>query len=403
MSAAERLAPRPVAEGERAIDCGDGTRAGRDQEGLVVERCAAGGSDRVRTGIDRGQRVAPDVGMVLAGEALEVDPSRGPEREWLGDEVGSVARTAPRARSTRPGLALRRGHRAPARPRRRRCLHPQSGLGHAGHSAYRAREPMPRSARPAGPREASIPGHGWMRRQRRAATRSARGGASARCSSRVADCANGKERSAWSQAASRGRGATRRARRRFQLTHASAPAAMNQLAEIETADLIVLGATHREAGRVCPAASASAFSTALRARLRSPPSYGRSEHAGLGLVGVGYDGHDESKHALGFARRSRRHRSGVAPDHGRARRVVASEWATEAGQLFRRGDPAAVLAQQGAELDLLVVGSAAFGRARAALSGEVSHEVMRTAPCPVIVVPRPRRIETSSQTSAAAR
>ena len=52
------------------------------------------------------------------------------------------------------------------------------------------------------------------------------------------------------------------------------------------------------------------------------------------------------------------------------------------------GDPAAVLADQGVELDLLVLGSRGYGPVRATLLGAVSAEVMRTAPCPVVVTPR---------------
>jgi nucleotide-binding universal stress UspA family protein len=53
-----------------------------------------------------------------------------------------------------------------------------------------------------------------------------------------------------------------------------------------------------------------------------------------------------------------------------------------------RGDPASVLIERSRELDVLVLGSRAYGPARHALLGSVSARVMREARCPVLVVPR---------------
>jgi nucleotide-binding universal stress UspA family protein len=53
-----------------------------------------------------------------------------------------------------------------------------------------------------------------------------------------------------------------------------------------------------------------------------------------------------------------------------------------------RGDPASVLIDSSAELDLLVLGSRAYGPLRHALLGSVSAHVMREAHCPVLVMPR---------------
>jgi nucleotide-binding universal stress UspA family protein len=60
----------------------------------------------------------------------------------------------------------------------------------------------------------------------------------------------------------------------------------------------------------------------------------------------------------------------------------------ETEAVMKDGDPAEVLAAQADELDFLVLGSRGYGPIRRALLGGVSAEVMRTAPCPVIVVPR---------------
>ncbi|HEY8303794.1 MAG TPA: universal stress protein [Solirubrobacteraceae bacterium] len=53
-----------------------------------------------------------------------------------------------------------------------------------------------------------------------------------------------------------------------------------------------------------------------------------------------------------------------------------------------RGDPASVLVERSAELDLLVLGSRAYGPLRHVLLGSVSARAMREAKCPVLVVPR---------------
>jgi nucleotide-binding universal stress UspA family protein len=52
------------------------------------------------------------------------------------------------------------------------------------------------------------------------------------------------------------------------------------------------------------------------------------------------------------------------------------------------GDPAEVLVESSHELDLLVLGSRAYGPVRHALLGSVSAAVMREAHCPVLVLPR---------------
>jgi nucleotide-binding universal stress UspA family protein len=53
-----------------------------------------------------------------------------------------------------------------------------------------------------------------------------------------------------------------------------------------------------------------------------------------------------------------------------------------------RGDAASVLIERSGELDILVLGSRAYGPLRYALLGGVSARVMREARCPVLVLPR---------------
>jgi nucleotide-binding universal stress UspA family protein len=60
----------------------------------------------------------------------------------------------------------------------------------------------------------------------------------------------------------------------------------------------------------------------------------------------------------------------------------------EAHSVLLEGDPAAELANQGVELELLVLGSRGYGPLRRVLLGGVSQSLMGLAPCPVIVLPR---------------
>jgi nucleotide-binding universal stress UspA family protein len=68
---------------------------------------------------------------------------------------------------------------------------------------------------------------------------------------------------------------------------------------------------------------------------------------------------------------------------------VAIELAGEDCELdVRRGDPCRLLLEASERLDLLVLGSRAYGPIRHALLGGVSAAVMRGAHCPVLVLPR---------------
>lgn len=64
-----------------------------------------------------------------------------------------------------------------------------------------------------------------------------------------------------------------------------------------------------------------------------------------------------------------------------------------------KGDPCKVLVERSGGLDLLVLGSRAYGPLRHALLGSVSAPVMREAHCPVLVVPRGSRPDESEAES----
>ena len=200
----------------------------------------------------------------------------------------------------------------------------------------------------------------------------------------------------------------------------SAPKALHELAVAESADLVVLGSTHwGTAGRVVFGSVAERLLHGGPCAVAvAPKGFRRRPHTGFDLIGVGYDAGEESRRALSFAERlANPHEAGLrligvvpeqppvgpdAPDELREAReplieryrgqlnngVESLHGRVEAETKLAEGDPAAVLADQSVELDLLVLGSRGYGPVLATLLGAVSAEVMRTAPCPVVVTPR---------------
>jgi nucleotide-binding universal stress UspA family protein len=199
-----------------------------------------------------------------------------------------------------------------------------------------------------------------------------------------------------------------------ELRAVSAPAGLSDTAATEEAELIIIGSTHRgKLGRALPGSvSERLLSRAPCAVVVAPRGFARVEHFGLGLIGVAFDGSLESELALQRASAlagrldaslrvitivptmgtdSTKPMSEVLHDHGRdVRDRALSElppW-VEVESALEDGDPAAALARHGVDLDLLVIGSRGYGPVRRTLLGGVSADVMRTAPCPVVVVPR---------------
>jgi nucleotide-binding universal stress UspA family protein len=197
--------------------------------------------------------------------------------------------------------------------------------------------------------------------------------------------------------------------------------ALQALAERGEADLIVLGSTHHAAfGSVAPGAVAEHLLHGAKCRLViAPKGYGQTDHSEdrLRVAAVGFDGMAESYAALEEAAR-------LALKFGGSLRVVgvatpvpamgaaaAAQAGAEAGPdfqtrlnqavaelppevralpVYERGDPVGKLLEA-AEMgvDLLVLGSRGFGPVMRLLIGSVSSRVIREAPCPVLVVPRP--------------
>jgi nucleotide-binding universal stress UspA family protein len=219
---------------------------------------------------------------------------------------------------------------------------------------------------------------------------------------------------------------------RHELIDTSAARALGQLAEDQGANLIVIGSTHRGTlGRVYPGSVGERLLNGAPCAVAvAPRGFARRDHFGLGVVGVAYDGTPESRLALTEAEQLAGELGAslkliaVAPDvpvtpsrightdagyaealHRHFRDVLDRASSTlhgAADTVLDEGDPAAALAARGVELDLLVIGSRGYGPLRRVLLGGVSAEVMRTAPCPVIVVPRVSASTTDESARAAA-
>jgi nucleotide-binding universal stress UspA family protein len=197
--------------------------------------------------------------------------------------------------------------------------------------------------------------------------------------------------------------------------------ALQALAESGEADLIVLGSTHHaHLGSVSPGSVAEHLLHGARCRLViAPKGYCDEDHSQdrLRVAAVGFDGMAESYAALDEAAK-------LAAKFGGSLRVIgvatpvpamgaaaAAQAGPEAGPdfqtqlnnvvaelppelralpVFERGDPVEKLLEA-AEMgvDLLVLGSRGFGPVMRLLIGSVSSRVIREAPCPVLVVPRP--------------
>jgi nucleotide-binding universal stress UspA family protein len=200
------------------------------------------------------------------------------------------------------------------------------------------------------------------------------------------------------------------------------PAALRDLADQEGADAIVLGSTHRgPLGRIYPGSVAERLLDGAPCAVAVAPRGFASRDPELRVLCVAFDGSPESQAALDLAgglaeaaeatlRVVAVHEpftpgtAAVAPmgalDVGavtqreamerRLHEVVAALPGTlRAKGLLLKGQAAEeLLAETELGVDLLVMGSRGHGPLGRVLLGGVSAKVVRSAPCPVLVMPR---------------
>jgi nucleotide-binding universal stress UspA family protein len=211
-------------------------------------------------------------------------------------------------------------------------------------------------------------------------------------------------------------------------THAvgssSAARGLQELTEAKDADLIVLGSSHRgPVGRVLLGSVADRlFHGAPCAVAVAPRGFSDRTDDEVRVIGVGFDGSPESKAALAEAARLGEAAGAtlrvfavaesnvylgftpVPPPYNQEEGLrsmkdyLEHEIATAVEGVPRKLRPSSeVLAGDATELlvskaeegmDLLVTGSRGYGPARRVLLGGVSSKLARTAPCPLVVVPR---------------
>jgi nucleotide-binding universal stress UspA family protein len=198
--------------------------------------------------------------------------------------------------------------------------------------------------------------------------------------------------------------------------------ALHVLADKTNAALVVVGSTHRgPVGRVLPGSTAERLLHGATCAVAIVPHGYRSREDGeIRTIGVGYDASRESLSALDAAcDLARRFDAALrvirvfdATEVGTPGLAVGPAYAevrqaTEARQradldrcvaglpddiptegVFLTGTAGHELAEQSHEVDLLLVGSRGYGPLRAVLLGGVSHALVRSSGCPVIVLPR---------------
>ncbi len=207
----------------------------------------------------------------------------------------------------------------------------------------------------------------------------------------------------------------------YHWSNASWPArALHELASFEEAQLIVLGAAPERMERREPGLMARVAHGAPCAIAVAPDGYAERPGHELAAIGVGFTDSPEAHAAvvlgdelantagaelrviagssLGYALTDYALSSPALPlvedelytqTKATAEQLVAELAALENVRVdIRRGDPCRVLVEASRSLDLLILGSRAFGPLRHALLGGVSAPVMRDAHCPVLVLPR---------------
>jgi nucleotide-binding universal stress UspA family protein len=193
--------------------------------------------------------------------------------------------------------------------------------------------------------------------------------------------------------------------------------ALHRVAEEERADLIVVGSTHHgRVGRVLAGDDAAATVHGSSCAVAvAPRGLAGREWKALAHIGVGVDGRAESLQALALACELARGCGATIKVRAVAATPLSppeaapydSDWLEHAQAATTRemravlagldrdfpgevvaGIPVDKLVAFSSEVDLLVVGSRAWGPVRRILVGSTAASLMRAAHCPVLVLPR---------------
>ncbi len=202
----------------------------------------------------------------------------------------------------------------------------------------------------------------------------------------------------------------------------SPAAALSEVAETDSAHLIVVGSSHHgPVGRtLAGSVGESLLHGARRAVVIAPRDYADREHSRLKRIAVAFDGSPESWTALetGIALAERCNgqlsvltaadypRYGYATaleliatgdledaeqkEKERLLKLAISRVPTrhEAASRVLTGDPADVLGRASGEFDLLITGSRSWGPLKRTMLGSTTRKLVRRASCPVLVLPR---------------
>jgi nucleotide-binding universal stress UspA family protein len=199
----------------------------------------------------------------------------------------------------------------------------------------------------------------------------------------------------------------------------SPPRGLQELADEAGGALVAVGSTHRgPLGRVTAGSVAQVLLGASPHPVAVAPLGFHERADSFKRVDVAFDGSAESEVAFGAAAALasatgvplrlvgviepfwlRPAATAPVPGHratehldeglaGRIEEVLAAHSGGEAESLVLHGHPAGELAKASEDAGLLVVGSRGYGPLRTALLGSVSAKLMRSASCPVLVVPR---------------
>ena len=207
---------------------------------------------------------------------------------------------------------------------------------------------------------------------------------------------------------------------------ASASEGLQEEARRIGAETIVIGSTHRGSlGRIVPGSVAERLLHGAPCAVTvAPVGYGEVGASSIRMIAVAFDGSDESRGAadeavrlaqaaraglklISVVPRAQFGLAGLAASHEQLhaadkeyRRTALTELAeslpaeVRPAERLRDGDPAVeILAECQSGVDLLLLGSRGKGPLRRVMLGSVSTRVVRSAPCPVMIVPRSARAD----------